>query len=257
MSCITDCSSCPSKGTCSIKNEKEGDSAIESKFTGKTVICIMSGKGGVGKSTIAAAIAHQISQEKKTCLIDTDIAGPSIARVTGVDSSQVIAEEHIPSKVDSLYVYTPEDKTGHRKGAEILKYLASIKTEEYEVIVIDTPPGTSDIHIALAKHIPDIKVVLITTPHKLSIGDTNRQISFCNKSNLEIVGIIENMSGYTCIECDYTVEPVRTAQLKNIHQKDLPYIRIPMNQKIAKESDNGIIKEMKRYVNIHDMKIFI
>lgn len=255
MSCVIDCNSCPSKGTCTIKNEGKGPSKIEMKFMGKTVIGVMSGKGGVGKSTISATLAYMISQDRRTCLIDADIAGPSIARVTGVDMSQIIAEEHIPSKIESLYVFTPEMKSGETKGVEIIRYLESIRVEEYDVIVIDTPPGTSDIHISLAKHIPQIKIVLVTTPHKLSISDTNRQISFCNKSHLEIVGVIENMGGYKCTECGHVISLERTAQLKNI-QEGVPFLSIPMSQRIAKESDNGIIQEMKKYMNVNELKIF-
>lgn len=255
MSCITDCSKCPSKGTCSIKNEGDQQSKIEMRFKDKTVICVMSGKGGVGKSTVSGAIAQQISQIRKTCLIDADIAGPSIARLTGVESSYVAAEEHIPSKVGSLYVFTPEQKSGHTKGIEIIRYLESINTEEFEVVVIDTPPGTSDVHISLAKHIPKIKIVLVTTPHRLSVSDTNRQISFCNKSNLEIVGVVENMSGYTCSECKHKIEPVRILPLKNLPD-GLPVVSIPMSQNIAKESDSGVIQEMRKYMNVEDLKIF-
>ncbi|KAI5188798.1 hypothetical protein NEMIN01_0166 [Nematocida minor] len=255
MSCITDCNSCPSKGACAIKNEGEGPSKIEKSFMDKIVIGVMSGKGGVGKSTVSASLALQLSAERKTCIIDADIAGPSIARVAGVDSSQIIAETHIPSKVDSLYVFTPEKKSGPTKGVEILQYLEKISIEEYDVIVIDTPPGTSDVHIALAKHIPNIKIVLVTTPHKLSIADTNRQISFCNKSGLEIAAVVENMSGYKCASCEHVVPPQKTAHLTNL-RADLPCISIPMSQMIAKESDSGVIQELKKYMNMAELKIF-
>ncbi|EIJ87277.1 hypothetical protein NEPAR06_0160 [Nematocida parisii] len=256
MSCETSCSSCPSKGMCAIKNEGNIPSEIQKKFMNKTVVGVMSGKGGVGKSTISASLALQISKEKRACLIDADIAGPSISRVTGVDSSHIIAEKLIPSQLDSLDIFTPErGKEKYTKGIEILQYLESIDVEEYDVVVIDTPPGTSDIHIALAKHIPEINIILVSTPHRLSIADTNRQISFCNKSSLKIIGVVENMSGHTCGHCNFFIPVHKTLQLEGIGE-DVPRITVPMNQTIAKESDCGVVKSVTAYMNIKELKIF-
>ncbi|KAI5159160.1 hypothetical protein NEAUS03_0073 [Nematocida ausubeli] len=256
MSCITSCSSCPSKNVCTIKNEESGPSEIQKKFMNKKVFGVMSGKGGVGKSTISASLALQMSKIKKTCIIDADIAGPSIARATGVESSQFIAGKLIPSRTEALDVFTPEDKeNAHTKGMEILQYLSSIDVDDYEAIVVDTPPGTSDIHIALAKHIPNINIILVSTPHKLSIADTNRQISFCSKTGLKIVGLVENMSGYTCGNCQFVVPVHRTAQLEGVPE-DIPRIAVPMCQDIAKESDHGVAKSVTQYMNISQLKIF-
>ncbi|KAH9386357.1 uncharacterized protein NEMAJ01_1253 [Nematocida major] len=255
MSCETNCGECPARAQCSIRNTPGEPSAIEKKFAGKNVIGVMSGKGGVGKSTIAACIAHQISKAARTCIIDMDIAGPSIARVTGVECSQVIAETLVPSRTGSLDVFTPEEKGGYRKGAEVLGYLEKIQVGEYDVIVMDTPPGTSDVHIALAKHVPNLKVVLVSTPHKLSVADTNRQISFCQKSGLEIVGVVENMSGYKCGNCHHVSAQDRGSARLNL-DRSVPAISVPISQGIAKGADSGLLAELEKHINIEKLKIF-
>lgn len=254
MSCITSCSTCPSRGGCSIKKTGSEKSQVEEQFKEKRVIVIMSGKGGVGKSTISGSIAVQISRVSKTCIIDADISGASIARVTGCESSQVIAEKLLPVRTGSLDVFTPESTGGVQKGSEFLNYLESISVEEYETVVIDTPPGTSDIHIALSKHLPNMQVVLVSTPHKLSIADTNRQISFCRKAGLEIIAVVENMSGYECSSCHFLIETERRYFLDI--DKSVLRLAVPMSQKIAKECDSGILEEIEKYVKIESLKIF-
>ncbi|KAI5180999.1 hypothetical protein NEOKW01_1240 [Nematocida sp. AWRm80] len=238
------CDGCPAKNTCSIKNElPEVQSRISKAFENKIVLGVMSGKGGVGKSTIAASLALALSQLTKVCLIDMDIAGPSIPRITNTTPLKAIGESLIPIEYNNhLDVLSPPDpEDNHTKGIEVLGYLSMINTEKYQILVLDTPPGTSDIHITLSKFIPHLKVLLVTTPHILSVSDTERQLSFCKRTQIEPLGIISNMSTLCCSNCHYNIDLYPETHSINDTSLKLPKLSLPLNQSIAKAADTGNI----------------
>lgn len=203
-------------------------SLVHIKRTGpmssKHVIIVLSGKGGVGKSTVAASLAVALARQGlNTGLLDADLCGPSIAKALGLEPSKIIQGEKgwLPIKHHSLpnllvmsmafFVERPSDSIvwrGPKKNAMIKQFLDKVEWGNLDVLVVDTPPGTSDEHISLAEYLLapscpflDTKAVLVTTPQWVALSDVTKEISFCRTVSLPISGIIENMSGIICPNC--------------------------------------------------------
>ncbi|KAG9508816.1 Cytosolic Fe-S cluster assembly factor NUBP2 [Fragariocoptes setiger] len=185
------------------------------------IYLILSGKGGVGKSTIASQIAVSlVNSGKKVGLLDVDICGPSLARMFSVENGEVIQTENgwQPVKVrpdKELYLMSMAFLIGNRNSAVIWRgpkkhsmirqFVTDVNWGQLDYLIIDTPPGTSDEHISLVECLKEHKApegaILVTTPQIVACNDVRREITFCHKASLNIVGIIENMSGYMCPHC--------------------------------------------------------
>lgn len=171
-------------------------------------IAVMSGKGGVGKSSICMMIAAVVSEKYKTLILDFDICGPSIVCATKADGKLVkSASGFHPVFVNknlaviSFGLILNPDDTVIWRGAKKLGFLELFfnSIEGFDYIVIDTPPGISEEHGFLRNK--NIDAILITTPQNIALNDTQRCIEFCKSSGIEIVGLIENMSYYKCENC--------------------------------------------------------
>lgn len=181
----------------------------------------MSGKGGVGKSTVASQLSLTMALRKlKIGLLDLDICGPSLARMLNKEQGEIIQTQMgwTPVKVrDDIELYlmsmafltNNKDAAviwrGPKKHAMIERFITGVNWGQVDCLVVDTPPGTSDEHISLVEILRRLKiqvqVVLVTTPQVVACNDVRREISFCKKIQLDICGLIENMSGYTCPHC--------------------------------------------------------
>lgn len=182
---------------------------------------VMSGKGGVGKSTVTTQLATSLAMQGiKVGVLDVDICGPSLARMFGVEDGEIIQTESgwQPVKVrpdlnlslmSMAFLTSSKDSAviwrGPKKHSMIERFLTSVNWGPLDHLIVDTPPGTSDEHISLVEilrrlDIP-IKVVLVTTPQIIACNDVRREISFCKSTGLEITGLVENMSGFTCPDC--------------------------------------------------------
>ena len=185
----------------------------------KHVILVMSGKGGVGKSSVTVEIAMGLlAKGKKVGILDVDLCGPSIPRMLGLEGRSVeqSAEGWTPVYVGDLAVmsmgFLTPDRTaavvwrGPKKTAVIGQFIRDVNwaKTDLDYLIIDTPPGTSDEHISVVQELKSFAldgVVLVTTPQNISLGDVRREISFCKKANLTIFGVVENMSGFVCPHC--------------------------------------------------------
>jgi Mrp family chromosome partitioning ATPase len=185
----------------------------------KHKVLVVSGKGGVGKSSTAAELAIALSEKgQKVAILDVDICGPSIPRLLNVEGRQVVDTPYgwIPVRPDGhdLGVMsvgfmlssneTPVVWRGPRKTNMIKRFLKDTYWGKLDYLIIDTPPGTSDEHLsvvsALKKAQPDGAVV-VTTPQEVSLSTIRKELSFCKKMNLPVLGIVENMSGFVCPCC--------------------------------------------------------
>ncbi|PRP88979.1 hypothetical protein PROFUN_02257 [Planoprotostelium fungivorum] len=186
----------------------------------KHKILVLSGKGGVGKSTVSCQLALAlVLQGKKVGLLDVDLCGPSVPRIVGLQGRDVkksnqgwipvYPEEHKSLAVMSIGFLLPDPDAavvwrGPKKTAMIKQFIEDVVWGELDYLIVDTPPGTSDEHIAviesLKEHQPD-GAVIVTTPQGVSISDVRKEISFCNKVGLPILGVVENMSGFICPNC--------------------------------------------------------
>lgn len=174
----------------------------------KKVIAISSGKGGVGKSTVASNIAVGLAQKGlQVGLLDADIYGPSIPRLFGVENERISWNDDnkmIPSfnfgvKVMSVGLTTPRNDTPlvWRSSVAIsalIQFLDDVAWGELDYLVIDMPPGTGDVQLTMAQELPLSGVVLVTTPQKVATDDVSRALVMFQDINVPILGIVENMS---------------------------------------------------------------
>ncbi|KND02230.1 iron-sulfur cluster assembly protein CFD1 [Spizellomyces punctatus DAOM BR117] len=186
----------------------------------KHIILVLSGKGGVGKSTVSTELALSLVElGKKVGVLDIDLTGPSIPRMFGLDGQQVhqastgwipvYADETKRLAVMSLgFLLQNKDDAvvwrGPKKTAMIKQFLEDVAWGELDYLLIDTPPGTSDEHISVAENLrqynPDGAVV-VTTPQAVSLADVRKELNFCRKVKIPVLGVVENMSGFVCPHC--------------------------------------------------------
>jgi ATP-binding protein involved in chromosome partitioning len=188
--------------------------AITSSFpTIKNVIGISSGKGGVGKSTVCANLAIELSKAgARVGILDADIYGPSIPTLFNVSGQKAQADAtHVhPVMVEKIalssigFLVEPEQALAWRgpmaTGA-LLKLIQQTQWPELDYLLIDMPPGTGDIQLTLAQKVPMTAAVVVTTPHALSLADASKGISLFKKVEVPVLGIIENMASITCEKC--------------------------------------------------------
>jgi ATP-binding protein involved in chromosome partitioning len=192
----------------------------------KNKILVMSGKGGVGKSSIAAYLSFILAKRgKKVGLMDVDLHGPSIPRLLGITgdiqlsyhSGKVFPVDVMPN----LYVISIEALMGENKDAAtiwrgplkvgvIRQFISDIEWAELDYLIIDSPPGTGDEPLTVAQTVPDAKAIIVTTPQEISLADVRKSIDFCRQVNMEILGIVENMSGLKCPYCGKSIDLFKT-----------------------------------------------
>merc|ERR1712004_262370 len=186
----------------------------------KHIILVLSGKGGVGKSTMATQLALGLREAgHKVGLLDVDLCGPSIPKMLSAQGQDVhqCPQGWVPVYVDNEkrlglisigFLLKSEDDAivwrGPKKTAMIKQFLRDVCWGELDYLVIDTPPGTSDEHISVVETLrsynPD-GAVLVTTPQAVAVDDVRREASFCKRTGIPIIGVVENMSGYVCPHC--------------------------------------------------------
>ncbi|KAJ7070825.1 P-loop containing nucleoside triphosphate hydrolase protein [Mycena amicta] len=190
----------------------------------KHIIIVLSGKGGVGKSSVSTQLALSLYQSSPTArvgILDVDLTGPSIPRMLGVDSHAVhqssdgwvpVYADGAPARLACMSVgFLLKNKgdsvvwRGPKKNGMIRQFLSDVRWGELDYLVIDTPPGTSDEHLSLLEHMAPLhsrlSSVIVTTPQAVALMDAMKCLSFTRAVNLPVLGLIENMSGYVCPCC--------------------------------------------------------
>ncbi len=184
----------------------------------KRKIVVLSGKGGVGKSTVAVNLAVSlVHQGKKVGLMDIDIHGPSIPTMLGLvgeysesDGDGIIPIDSHGLKVMSVQFFLPDPDAaiiwrGPMKMTVISQFLSDVNWGELDYLIVDSPPGTGDEPLSIVQLLdhPD-GAVIVTTPQRVAEADVRKSINFCQQLKLPVLGIIENMSGFTCPHCRQT-----------------------------------------------------
>lgn len=182
---------------------------------GKTIkhkIMVLSGKGGVGKSTVATGLALSLAQQGlKVGLLDIDITGPNVPKMMGLDGRRLNVEAgrihpaqgHLGVKVISMaFLLEDEDSPvvwrGPIKLGAIQQFIGDVEWGQLDYLIIDFPPGTSDEPLTVAQSLPDIDgMVIVTTPQDVALLDSRKSITFANSLKVDVIGVVENMSGYT------------------------------------------------------------
>jgi len=192
----------------------------------KNKILVMSGKGGVGKSSVAAYLSVALAKKGyRVGLMDVDLHGPSIPRMLGLKGNigpggsegKAHPIRYIPNmEVISIEPLMGENKDsatiwrGPLKIGVIRQFIADIDWSDLDYMIIDSPPGTGDEPLTIAQTIPDAKSVIVTTPQEISLADVRKSINFCRQVNMEILGLVENMSGLRCPHCGEMIDIFKT-----------------------------------------------
>lgn len=237
--------------------EKKVENDIKDRLSKiKNKIVVMSGKGGVGKSTVAANIAMSLALKGyKTGLLDVDIHGPSIPTIFGLenqklqgtedamlplgfgDNLKIISIGFLIDNADSAIIWRGPAKTG-----VIKQFIQDVEWGDLDYLIVDCPPGTGDEPLSVIQLLEDVTgAVIVTTPQKLAIADVRKSVNFCEKVNVPVLGVIENMSGFICPDCNKTVEIFKSGGGEIMAQDmNVPFLgKIPLDPNIVDAGDSG------------------
>jgi Mrp family chromosome partitioning ATPase len=213
---------CPSQNNDMARKQQEQQAMIKDNLARiKHKIFVLSGKGGVGKSSVSANLAAVLSKKGfKTGLMDVDVHGPSIAQMLGMTELLDITPDQrrlVPKQVnDNLKAVSVQalmqDKDqaiiwrGPAKAGMIQQFVGMVDWGDLDFLVIDAPPGTGDEPLTVVQTIPDALGVIVTTPQEVALADIRKSISFCKTVKLKTLGIVENMSGFKCPHCGEAID---------------------------------------------------
>lgn len=223
----------------------------------KNKILVMSGKGGVGKSTVAVNLALGLSNQGfKVGLMDVDLHGPDICRMLDLKGSLQPPEnpgDLVPPLVynDTLKVvsleYMMKDRDeaiiwrGPLKIQAIRQFVSDMDWGELDYLIVDAPPGTGDEPLSIAQTIKGVHALVVTTPQSVALADVRKSINFCKTVEMPIVGVVENMAGFVCPHCEETVNIFSTGGGEQTARDfDLPFLgRVPMDPRVVIAGDTG------------------
>jgi Mrp family chromosome partitioning ATPase/predicted Fe-Mo cluster-binding NifX family protein len=218
-------------------------------------ILVMSGKGGVGKSSVAVNLALTLARRGfKVGLMDVDIHGPNVLRMLGLEAPFDLQHAQFdlpPDLYHNLKIISIEALMRNRELAVIWRgplkhqlirqFLSEVQWGDLDYLVIDAPPGTGDEPMSVAQTIPDAKAVIVTTPQEISLADVRKSINFCQKINLEVLGLVENMSGYFCPHCGKELPLFKKGGgEKTAMAFNIPLLgALPFDPKVVEAADQG------------------
>ncbi len=219
----------------------------------KRKIVVMSGKGGVGKSTVASMIALMLSiRGNKVGLMDVDLHGPSIPNMLKISSGMNIKGQHELSPfeysanlgvISMGMILQKQDEAviwrGPLKISAIRQFISDVTWGELDFLIVDSPPGTGDEPLTVAQTITDAEAVIVTTPQEISLADVRKSINFCRQVKMNILGIVENMSGLKCPHCGEKIAVFSEGGGKKMAgAMDVPFIgEIPIDPEVVKLAD--------------------
>jgi Mrp family chromosome partitioning ATPase len=223
----------------------------------KHVIVVLSGKGGVGKSTVSVNLAMSLAmRDYKVGIMDVDIHGPNIPKMLGVEDEQIVAENKrlIPVtapnnlKVMSMGFLIPDKDIpvawrGPVKMSAIRQFIEEVEWGKLDYLIVDMPPGTGDEALSIVQLIPKADgFIIVTTPQDVALLDSRKSLVFAAQAKMPILGIVENMSGFVCPHCGEKTDIFgsgggeRTAE-----EMEVPFLgRIPIEPSVVKSGDSGV-----------------
>ncbi|MDP8228501.1 MAG: Mrp/NBP35 family ATP-binding protein [Candidatus Electryoneaceae bacterium] len=231
----------------------------------KHIVIVLSGKGGVGKTTVSVNLAVSLALSgKQVGLLDIDIHGPSVPRMLDITKERVhvigssIETAHYGENLKVMSIglmLNNQDSAlvwrGPMKMKMITQFLGDVKWGALDYLIIDSPPGTGDEPLSIVELIPNIDgAVIVTTPQQISTSDVRKSINFCRKTKLNILGVVENMSGFICPDCGSRHDIFQSGGGKKMAtDMDVPFLgTIPIEPAIVEACDNGE-PYVKRYSN--------
>lgn len=221
----------------------------------KHKIFVMSGKGGVGKSSISANLATGLADKGfKTGLMDVDLHGPSIAKIMGLDGMlsisanrklvpyshnenlKVVSMQSLMQDADQAVIWR-----GPAKAGMIQQFVGQVEWGNLDFLIIDAPPGTGDEPLTVIQTIPEAKAVVVTTPQEVALSDVRKSINFCQTVKLPVIGLIENMGPFKCPGCDHVIALFKSGGgEKTARTMDIPFLgTLPYSPEVVDASDDG------------------
>ncbi|XP_002509573.2 cytosolic Fe-S cluster assembly factor NBP35 isoform X1 [Ricinus communis] len=240
------CQGCPNQEACASAPKGPDPDLVaiaERMATVKHKILVLSGKGGVGKSTFSAQLSFALAaMDFQVGLMDIDICGPSIPKMLGLEGqdihqsslgwSPVYVESNLGVMSIGFMLPNPDDAViwrGPRKNGLIKQFLKDVYWGELDFLVVDAPPGTSDEHISIVQFLQATGIdgaIIVTTPQQVSLIDVRKEVSFCKKVGLEVLGVVENMSGLCQPLTDFRFMKLsETGEQEDVTEKVLEYMR--------------------------------
>jgi len=256
QNCDENCSTCSSGQPQSPPKSGPKGLPPKAKIDVKHVILVLSGKGGVGKSTVSVNLAFALANHGKNVgLLDLDFHGPSIPKMMGIEDQRpaVLAHAIEPVYVTgnlavmSMAFLLPDTSSpviwrGPMKMGAIQQFLAEVNWGSLDYLVVDLPPGTGDEALTIAQIAPNVKgAVIVTTPQDIAVIDAVKAVKFIEKLELPVIGIIENMSGMICPHCGETINLFsKGGGKKAAEDLGVPYLgAIPLDPEMVKAGDEG------------------
>jgi len=235
------------------KQDADVDSSLK-KIKNKYIV--LSGKGGVGKTSTSVNLSMALAKKGfKVGIMDVDLHGPDVPRMLGLkgmmdlsknnklnpmsysENLKVVSIESLIASKDDAIIWR-----GPLKYSAIRQFIGEVEWGELDFLIIDSPPGTGDEPLTVAQTIRDAKAIIVTTPQEVSLADVRKSISFCRTVKMDILGLIENMSGFTCPHCNKAVELFGSGGgEKTANTAGIPFLgRIPFDPNVVSCGDNGI-----------------
>ncbi|CAO3596784.1 unnamed protein product [Absidia cylindrospora] len=225
-------------------------------------ILILSGKGGVGKSSFTSQLAFALSQDEdqQVGVMDIDICGPSVPTMMGSVGEQihqsntgwqpVYVQDNLGVMSIGFMLPDQDDAViwrGPKKNGLIKQFLRDVEWGNLDYLLVDTPPGTSDEHLSVASYLKPTGIdgaVIVTTPQEVALQDVRKEIDFCRKANIPILGLVENMSGFVCPNChgESVIFPPTSGGAQALAEElGIALLgKIPLDPRVAKSCDMGV-----------------
>ena len=222
----------------------------------KSVIAVGSGKGGVGKSTIAVCLALGLKRAGRVGLLDADVYGPSIPHLMGTQERPVLVQQKLqPIEKDgvrlmSVGLMVPKEEAVIWRGpmlhSAISQFLRDTNWGELDYLIIDLPPGTGDIALTLSQLLPLTGAVIVCTPQDVALLDATKAIAMFRKVGIPLLGVVENMSGFTCPDCGTRHDIFgRGGARQKAEQSQVPFLGdVPINVQIRTRGDAGLTESV-------------
>jgi ATP-binding protein involved in chromosome partitioning len=228
----------------------------KAKIDVKHVILVLSGKGGVGKTTVSVNLAYALANHGKNVgLLDLDFHGPNVPKMLGIEGRRAVVygnaiePVHVTGNLAVMSMAfllrdtnTPVIWRGPMKMRAIQQFLAEVHWGSLDYLVVDLPPGTGDEALTIAQLAPNVKgAVIVTTPQDVAVMDAIKAAKFIEKIEVPVIGVIENMSGLICPHCKGTIDLFsRGGGKKAAEDLGVPYLgAIPLDPEMVKAGDEG------------------
>ncbi|CAR29414.1 hypothetical protein ZYGR_0AD00960 [Zygosaccharomyces rouxii] len=258
------CTGCANQSVCeSLPKGPDPDipAIVENLSNIKHKILVLSGKGGVGKSTFTTLLSWALSTDEdlQVGAMDLDICGPSLPHMLGCsdetvhESSTGWTPVYVADNLATISIQfmLPEDDSaiiwrGSKKNSLIKKFLKDVDWDQLDYLIVDTPPGTSDEHISISKYMKESGIdgaLVVTTPQEVALLDVRKEIDFCRKAGIRVLGLVENMSGFVCPNCkgeSQIFKPTTGGGKALCEELGIRFLgSVPLDPRIGRSSDQG------------------